>query len=139
MKTIKKTTSKILFLLLILSQTSFVSLNTSRCTYIESNLSQSNISGLYVLKSCEKGRFKIRIEKKNTNYMYFILDGKKTISKGKANITQEDNTTYLMLGKIEGVLIKNSIQIQNYGNSMNQYNHFTQCDEKYLSFIKIKI
>ena len=137
MKTIKKTTSKILFLLLILSQTSFVSLNTSRCTYIESNLSQSNISGLYVLKSCEKGRFKIRIEKKNTNYMYFILDGKKTISKGKANITQEDNTTYLMLGKIEGVLIRNSIQIQNYGNSMNEYNHFTQCDEKYLSFIKI--
>lgn len=137
MKTIKKTTSKILFLLLILSQTSFVSLNTSRCTYIESNLSQSNISGLYVLKSCEKGRFKIRIEKKNTNYMYFILDGKKIISKGKANITQEDNTTYLMLGKIEGVLIRNSIQIQNYGNSMNQYNHFIQCKEKYLSFIKI--
>lgn len=68
--------------------------------------------------------------------MYVILDGKKTILKEKVNISKEDNSTYLIFGKIEGILKKNVIQIQNYGNSMNEYNHFTQCDEKYLSFIK---
>ena len=137
MKTIRKTTSKILFLLvLIVSQTSFVNFNTSKFHYIDNSLLQNNILGLYVLKSCENGRFKIRIEKKNANYLYCILDGKKTILKGKVNISKEDNSTYLIFGKIEGILMKNSIQIQNYGNSMNEYNHFAQCDEKYLSFIK---
>lgn len=137
MKTIRKTTSKILFLLvLIVSQTSFVNFNTSKCHYIDNSLLQNNILGLYVLKSCENGRFKIRIEKKNANYLYCILDGKKSILKGKVNISKEDNTTYLIFGKIEGILKKNVIQIQNYGNSMNEYNHFTQCDEKYLTFSK---
>ena len=29
-----------------------------------------------------------------------------------------------------------SIVIQNYGNSMNEYNHFEDCDSKYLKFDK---
>lgn len=93
---------------------------------------ENDITGLYVLNSCENSRFKIEIEKNDTNYLFSILDKTKIISKGKAII----NKAQIKFGKIEGILTSDKIVIQNYGNSKNQYNHFTQCDEKYLSFIK---
>jgi hypothetical protein len=99
-------------------------------------LEEQDVQGLYVLKSCEDSRFKINIEKKSGILSFSILDGKKTISKGKVKKEIIDSVTYLTFGKIEGVYVKNKIQIQNYGNSMNEYEHFTQCEEKYLVFIK---
>ena len=92
----------------------------------------NDITGLYSLKSCEKSRFKIKIEKNNSDYLYSILDKTKIISKGKAIM----NKTQIKFGKIEGVISEGKIVVQNYGSSTNQYNHFTQCEEKYLSFIK---
>ncbi len=137
MKIIKNKVTIILFLLIsILTHAELIKNNFSRPFRIELIKKQNNISGLYLLKSCENGRFKIRIDKKNASYLYFILDGQKIISKGKVNSNQEDGVTNLMFGKIEGILKDKVIQIQNYGNSMNEYNHFTQCSEKYLSFIK---
>lgn len=94
------------------------------------------IQGLYILQTCENGRFKISINKKGALYIYNILDREKSISKGKIIILKEDNTIYLTFGKIEGILQDDSIHIQNYGNSMNKYKHFTQCGDKYLIFKK---
>lgn len=98
--------------------------------------SDQEITGVYVLNSCENSRFKIKIEKKAGEYFFLILDKHKIISKGKVKMQKNDDTVYLTFGKIGGVYSVNKIQIQNYGNSMNEYVHFTQCDEKYLSFIK---
>jgi len=96
------------------------------------------IVGVYLLKSCENGRFKIKIEKKENLYTYNILDLRSIIEKGNLEVLEEDGIVYLIFGKIEGVFDKKSIVIQNYGNSMNEYILFTQCDEKYLSFEKIE-
>jgi hypothetical protein len=98
---------------------------------IKTNIKENNFEGTYVLKSCENSRFTIRIIK-NTDYIYSILDKNKTISKGKAIISKFQ----IKFGKIEGVISEDKIVIQNYGNVTNKYNHFTQCDEKYLSFIR---
>jgi hypothetical protein len=99
---------------------------------------ENDIEGLYVLDSCENGRFKININKKGSVYIYSILDGKKIISKGKTSIRSEDGETIVAFGNIAGLYTKNNITVQNYGNSMNEYNHFTQCDQKYLTFEKVK-
>lgn len=98
--------------------------------------SDQEIAGLYVLTSCENSRFKIKIEKKSGIYFFMILDKNKTILKGKVEKQKDDDMVYLAFGKIDGVYDGDKIQIQNYGNSMNEYVHFTQCDEKYLTFIK---
>ena len=100
-----------------------------------SNNSQE-IAGVYVLTSCENSRFKIKIEKKKDEYFFLIFDKNKIISKGKLGKQNEDDTVYLTFGKIGGIYDTDKIQIQNYGNSMNEYVHFTQCGEKYLTFIK---
>jgi hypothetical protein len=94
------------------------------------------ITGIYVLTSCENSRFKIKIEKKAGIYSFLIYDKSKIISKGTVKKQKTDGVVYLSFGKIGGVYNANKIQIQNYGNSMNEYEHFTQCEEKYLSFIK---
>jgi hypothetical protein len=99
---------------------------------------ENNIEGLYVLNSCENGRFKISIIKIGSVYTYSILDGKKIISRGNVSITSEDGGTIVSFGNIGGLYVRNNITVQNYGNSMNEYNHFTQCNEKYLTFEKVK-
>ena len=95
-----------------------------------------SISGVYVLESCQNSRFKLVISKKQKQYFYIILDKKKTIEKGKATITKNKEYNSIMLGLIGGIFSGKDIQIQNYGNAMNEFIHFTQCDEKYLTFIK---
>lgn len=97
---------------------------------------QTNIEGLYVLKSCQNSRFKILIIKKEKQYLYRILDKKKTIKKGEAIVSNNKEYVSIMLGTIGGVFSGKDIQIQNYGNAMNEFIHFTQCDERYLTFKK---
>lgn len=96
------------------------------------------ITGVYVLKSCENSRFKIKIEKKTGEYLFLIYDRNKIISKGKVKKQKDDEILYLSFGKIGGMYDTDKIQIQNYGNAMNEFVHFTQCDEKYLTFVKSK-
>lgn len=97
---------------------------------------ENNIEGLYILETCENSRFKIKIIKQDNIYSFVITDKNKSISKGLVKIENIKKKIYLTFGKIGGISKDNEIQIQNYGNSINEYNHFTQCEEKYLSFIK---
>lgn len=99
-------------------------------------LDENNIEGLYILKSCEDSRFKIKISKQGDVYNYTILDKKKSISKGLLKTEKNKSKIYLTLGKIEGFYNKNELNIQNYGNSANENVPFIQCEEKSLSFIK---
>lgn len=100
------------------------------------SVANQKIAGIYILTSCENSRFKIKIEKKAGEYSFLIFDRNKIISKGKVGKHTEDDTLYLNFGKIGGLYDTDTIQIQNYGNTMNEYVHFTQCGEKYLTFIK---
>ncbi|MBD3906219.1 hypothetical protein NAL32_16515 [Chryseobacterium sp. Ch-15] len=91
-------------------------------------------NSLYVSKDCENSRFSLKISDKT----FQILDKGKTISKGKIEINKSETPNIIILDNIEGRYYGDSIVIQNYGNSMNEYNHFTQCDQKYLTFLKKK-
>ena len=122
--------------LVLLSSTYKSTLILNNQPTISKNAVAEQIEGVYSINSCENGRFKIKIDNKSGVYFYNILDQKKIIGKGKVKIIKEDSNTYLVFGKIEGIFEKKSIKIQNYGNSMNEYAHFTQCEEKYLSFEK---
>jgi hypothetical protein len=88
----------------------------------------NEVDELYVLKTCEKSRFKIRIAKDN----FSVLDNNKIISKGKVGI----NKNKITFGKMEGVISKDKIVIQNYVDSNKKDSNFTQCGEKFLNFEK---
>lgn len=103
----------------------------------ENQISNDSITGIYILKSCENSRFKIIITEKNKIYYYTILDKKKSIAKGKAIVKNNKEYTSIMIGLIGGIFTNEDIQIQNYGNAMNEFIHFRQCDEKFLTFIKM--
>lgn len=128
----------LLFFISLTSFTTFEKIQTLKQTLTECSNSTDNFQGIYILETCEKGRFKIKIDKKDNSFNFNILDGEKSISKGKITIVKEETVTYISLGEIEGILKDNTIQIQNYGNSVNEYSHFTQCDDKYLTFKKSK-
>ncbi len=99
-------------------------------------LQENSIEGFYILKTCESSRFKIKIIKQEDIYSYTILDNKKSINKGIVKIENNKNKICLTFGKIVGFYNNDELKIQNYGDSMNEYVHFIQCEEKYLSFIK---
>jgi hypothetical protein len=124
------------FFISLTSFTSFESKEASTLIVAKPYNNKDVIEGLYVLKTCENGRFSIRVVKKDALYTFHILDSKKSISRGKVSVEKEGDNTYLSFGKIGGIWKGNSIQVQNYGNSMNEYNHFTQCEDKYLTFEK---
>lgn len=96
-----------------------------------------NLTGLYKNESCN-----ISIEiTKNTNktkYFYKIVDNNQTKSQGYISSIKSNGEGgfYIKFKKIDGMYENDSIVIQNYGNSMNEYNHFEDCDSKYLKFDK---
>lgn len=98
----------------------------------------SELDGSYILKSCENGRFSIKLIKVKQDYDYLIYDKNKIISKGLLAIYNSEMPKQIDIGRIGGIFYGDSIVIQNSGNSMNQFTNFTQCDEKYLSFIRSK-
>ena len=48
----------------------------------------------------------------------------------------EDDNIYIKFNDIQGMYSDNTIFIQNYGNAMNEYNHFTSCDKKYIYLVR---
>ena len=96
-----------------------------------------NLTGIYKNEPCN-----ISIEiAKNTNkakYFYKIVENNQTKSQGYISSIKSngEGVFYIKFKKIGGVYENGSIVIQNYGNSMNKYNHFEDCDSKYLKFDK---
>lgn len=95
-----------------------------------------NLTGVYKNEPCN-----ISIEIKNANktkYLYKIVDNNQTKLQGYiSNIKSNgEGGFYIKFKKFGGVYENGSIIIQNYGNSMNQYMHFKNCDIKFLEFEK---
>jgi hypothetical protein len=96
-----------------------------------------NLTGLYKNEPCN-----ISIEiTKNTNktkHFYKIVDNNQTKSQGYISSIKSNGEGgfYIKFKKIDGMYENGSIVIQIYGNSMNEYNHFEDCDSKYLKFDK---
>lgn len=99
---------------------------------IETKSELNDFSGIYKLKSCQDSRFTIKITKSQKIYYYLIFDKEKTISKGKVIL----NKNNFYLGKIQGIFSNGNLQIENYDAVIPKSLHFTQCDEKYLTFLK---
>lgn len=94
-----------------------------------------NIEGnYYALESkCD-----IKLNIKSKNLFIFIVNKKKKQS-GTFKIYKEDKITYFDFDDISSVYKKDTISIQNSGNSINEYWHFKECDEKYIHLVKKKI
>jgi len=95
-------------------------------------VSSQNIAGNYysVETKCKLG-----LKINSANHFVFDLGNGKTI-KGNVKISKADNAIYLDFNEISSMLEKDTIYIQNSGNSMNQYVNFKKCNEKYIRLVK---
>lgn len=97
----------------------------------------SKIEGRFVAENCENGRFSIVIAEVNHQLTFKIYDKTKIILSGKAEASiNDDGSTTIGMGKMGGMFADDKITVQNYGNSMNEYENFTQCEDKYLEFTR---
>lgn len=104
-------------------------------------MSKKTVDGVFVASNCDGGRFSIEFENTDGQSTFKILDKKKIIAAGNVSAETDEKTgeiTHLEMGEIGGLYQGDKIVIQNYGNSMNEFDHFTQCGDKYLEFNRIK-
>ena len=96
---------------------------------VETKTDANIFLGIYKLNSCQDSRFKIEITKNG----YLIFDKEKIIAKGK--VIQDKNN--FILGKIKGIFSKGNLEIENYHSDNTKLLHFTQCEERHLTFFKM--
>ncbi|AWG22655.1 hypothetical protein FFWV33_14520 [Flavobacterium faecale] len=118
-----------------------------------------NIAGTYTNASGTACSFKLIISMKENNYFYTITTAERTL-KGKVSFNRDidykdvyinfngikwaayngaineegepvNKNLKIPVG-IDGLLNENEISIQNYGNAMNNYTKFRDCDDKYI-------
>lgn len=117
-------------------------IDSSRNNPVTDSLSKKqivSIEGKYTAKTCEDGRFSIEFEDKGEKIGYKIYDKRKMFASGRVDISVKSNEEYnARMGAIGAILKGDTLTVQNYGNSMNAFDHFGQCTDKYLNFIKVK-
>jgi len=101
-------------------------------------------SGNYVASAETACAISVNISKTGDSYSYTLTsDGKEY--KGTATLANQEAETYITFeGKIEtnepkavsGLFQGTSIMIQNYGNAMNEFHLFKNCDAKYIELVK---
>lgn len=104
-------------------------------------LSKKAIDGVFIATNCDGGRFSIEFKNSGGQSTFKIFDQKKIIAAGNVSVETDERTgaiTNLEMGEIGGLYEGDKIVIQNYGNSMNEFDHFTQCGDKYLEFTRQK-
>ncbi|WP_392561738.1 hypothetical protein RHO12_11540 [Orbus sturtevantii] len=101
----------------------------------------NNFDGSYSLSNKDDCNKMLSIDIKNNFFSIYSmnnnLENKKLIIKGKLEILNNGTNIYLKMNAIEALYYKNTIVIQNSGNSMNNYTYFDLCDSKYLNFNKL--
>lgn len=103
--------------------------------------SKKTVDGIFVATNCDGGRFSIEFKNTGGQSTFKIFDQKKIIAAGNVSAETDEKTgaiTNLEMGEIGGLYEGDKIVIQNYGNSMNEFDHFTQCGDKYLEFSRQK-
>ncbi len=107
----------------------------------ETEVSKKSVEGKYVAVGCDGGRFSIEFKNTDGNPVFKIYDKGKVIAAGNVSTETDEKTgeiNEIDLGDIGGLYEGDKIIIQNYGNAMNEFDHFTQCGDKYLEFTKSK-
>lgn len=90
------------------------------------------IGGTYKAENCEVILSIFPTDEANKFKFTFTVNGKDQIE----GITSIENTeSDLSFGDIGGTFNEENIVIQNYGNAMNEFNHFEICDDKYLELV----
>lgn len=105
----------------------------------EAAVSKNSVEGTFVASTCDGGRFSIELKNSDGKPTFKILDKGKIIAAGNVSTETDERTgkvTEIAMGEIGGLYHDDKIIIQNYGNAMNEFDHFTQCDDKYLEFTK---
>lgn len=97
----------------------------------------TEVEGVFVAENCENGRFSIVIANLNGRQVFKVLDDNKVILSGKAEVSKTSSGGInVIMGNMGGLYVDGVLTIQNYGNSMNEFENFTQCEDKYLEFTK---
>lgn len=104
--------------------------------------SGTDYSGTYRITDKNVCDLTIEIQKSGDHFSY--SSGK---TKGDVEVIKSESEVYLKLIAINGKSPKGDVEakyedqtllIQNEGNAMNEYNHFKQCDAKFLELKKVK-
>lgn len=107
----------------------------------EAEVAKKSIEGKYTAVACDGGRFSIEFKNTEGKPVFKIFDKGKVIAAGNVSAETDEKTgeiTEIAIGEIGGLYEGDKIIIQNYGNAMNEFDHFTQCGDKYLEFTKSK-
>lgn len=97
----------------------------------------TEVEGKFVAKNCENGRFSIVIATLHGRPIFKVYDDAKVILSGKAEVNRTSSKEInIIMGNMGGLYADGILTIQNYGNSMNEFENFTQCEDKYLAFTK---
>ncbi|WP_294229841.1 hypothetical protein [uncultured Chryseobacterium sp.] len=102
---------------------------------------KNSVEGKFIATACDGGRFSIEFKNTDGKPVFKIYDRGKVIAAGNVSTETDEKTgeiTEIAMGEIGGLYEGDKIIIQNYGNSMNEFDHFTQCGDKYLEFTKSK-
>ncbi|MFC5873945.1 hypothetical protein ACFP3I_15215 [Chryseobacterium arachidis] len=102
-------------------------------------VSKKSIEGKYVATTCDGGRFSMEFKNVDGKPTFKIYDKSKIIAAGNVSTETDEKTgeiSSVTIGEIGGLYEGDKIVIQNYGNAMNEFEHFTQCGDKYLEFSK---
>jgi hypothetical protein len=106
----------------------------------------ADYSGIYEITDPSVCSLTITISKNNMGYVY-TLNAAGVRSTGKLKVEKEGEEIYLDFTatlrsgdktSVTGMYSDNSIMIQNYGNAMNPYTCFKECDVKYLQLLKVE-
>ena len=100
--------------------------------FIAVTVSAQSIAGDYVSAE-SKCKISLKINRKNE---YTFRADRKLMLRGKVKVSKEDQVTYLTFGCIGSMYHQDTISMQNYGNAMNDYTHFEECNAKYIYFIR---
>jgi hypothetical protein len=138
------------FLAFALSVVLFIGCNGNRQTDSVTHTAEvaatisADYSGVYKFhKEGKDFNLTMTITKEKDGYRYY-LTGEHYDQEGIAIIEINDETYITFDGPIgnnkpktvSGQIEGNVILIQNYGNSMNEYHFFVECDEKYMEFVR---
>ncbi|GAA4152148.1 hypothetical protein GCM10022217_06690 [Chryseobacterium ginsenosidimutans] len=108
---------------------------------LKSTISKTVIEGKFVANTCDGGRFSMEFKNIDGKPTFKIFDKAKVIAAGNVSSESDEKTgeiTAVTMGEIGGLYEGDKIVVQNSGNSMNEFEHFSQCGDKYLEFIKQK-
>lgn len=109
-------------------------------TSSEATLTEPTYAGTYIVQDTAVCALSIIITKQVNGYTFTT-----GAARGQVQVEQQGSQTYFTFiglkgvepqGDIEAVWQDSMLIIQNYGNTMNEYTRFEQCDAKYLELVK---